>query len=96
MTPERTIDGTQQTLGLTMDEGPKPLPVASSKPSKKQKAVLEYLAAHGTITLQQAVDIVGHDIYANACKHVGVTLANMVKRGMIVRMSKGLFALPRE
>ena len=80
----------QQTLELTLGEAP----VAAVRLSKKQRAVVEYLAANGTITLQQAVALIGRDIYANACKHVGVTLANMVRRGMIIRLSKGLFALP--
>jgi hypothetical protein len=40
------------------------------------------------------VAVIGTDIYANACKHVGVTLANMVKRGMLIRIKKGVFGLP--
>lgn len=86
----------QQTLKL-LGEMPQALslaPGSAVRLSKKQKSIVEYLAANGTITLQQAVALIGRDIYANACKHVGVTLANMVKRGMIVRLSKGLFALP--
>jgi len=62
--------------------------------SRKQRVIVEYLALNKTITLAQGVDLIGTDIYANACKHVGVTLANMVKRGMIVRIAKGIFALP--
>jgi hypothetical protein len=62
--------------------------------SRKQRAIVEYLTINKTIDLHQAVDLIGTDIYANACKHVGVTLANMVKRRMIVRIAKGLFALP--
>lgn len=62
--------------------------------SRKQRAIIEYLTLNKTITLAQGVALIGTDIYANACKHVGVTLANMVKRGLIVRIAKGIFALP--
>lgn len=69
-------------------------PQAARKPSPKQARVLEYVRANGQITLQQGVDLIGTDIYANACKHVGVTLANMVRRGMLVSIKKGIFTLP--
>lgn len=62
--------------------------------SRKQRAIVQYLAINKTITLAQGVELIGTDIYANACKHVGVTLANMVRRGIIVRIAKGIFALP--
>ena len=64
------------------------------KPSPKQGKVLAMLREKPEITLQEAVDVIGTDIYANACKHVGVTLANMVKRGMLRRIKKGVFGLP--
>lgn len=64
------------------------------KPSPKQAKVLGYVREHGQITLQQGVDLIGTDIYAKACKHVGVTLSNMVRRGMLVRVTKGVFCLP--
>ena len=64
------------------------------KPSAKQAKVLAYVRQHGQITLQKGVDLIGTDIYANAVKHVGVTLANMVRRGMLARVTKGVFCLP--
>lgn len=64
------------------------------KPSPKQAKVLAMLREKPEITLQEAVAVIGTDIYANACKHVGVTLANMVKRGMLRRIKKGVFGLP--
>ncbi len=64
------------------------------KPSPKQAKVLALLREKPEITLQEAVAVIGTDIYAKACKHVGVTLANMVKRGMLRRIKKGVFGLP--
>lgn len=62
--------------------------------SPKQSLVIDYLRSHPTIDLFQAVEIVGSDIYTNERFHVGNLLGNMVKRGMIVRLKPGLFALP--
>ena len=67
------------------------------KPSPKQAKVLSMLREKPEITLQEAVAVIGDDLYyANACRHVGVTLANMVKRGMLRRIKKGVFGLPNE
>lgn len=62
--------------------------------SHKQRAVIAHLAAHDTLTLEQAVGMIGGDIYANASKHVGALLANMVRRGLIIRRKPGVFAAP--
>lgn len=62
--------------------------------SPKQRKVLAMLRDKPSCTLQEAVTEIGTDIYANACKHVGVTLANMVKRGMLIRVKAGVFSLP--
>lgn len=64
------------------------------KPSRKQQAVLRSAKMNGFITLKEAVRIVGGDIYANAEKHVGAILSNMVKREMLVRVKPGAFKLP--
>jgi hypothetical protein len=61
--------------------------------SAKQTIVIEFLRAHSFMTLDQAVQIIGRNIYHNAHKHCGVLLANMVKRGMIVRVKPGVFRL---
>ena len=66
------------------------------KPSRKQQAVLRSAKMNGFITLKEAVHIVGGDIYANAEKHVGAILSNMVKRGMLVRVKPGTFKLPEQ
>lgn len=59
--------------------------------SRKQKAVMEYLAINQTITLRQAVYLTGRNIYANAPAHVGAMLSRMVKAGLIVRTKPGMF-----
>jgi predicted transcriptional regulator of viral defense system len=42
------------------------------------------------------VRLIGGNIYHNESKHVGAVLSNMVKRGMIRRVSPGVFALPEQ
>lgn len=59
--------------------------------SKKQRAVLLHLYQHGTITLDEAVALIGRNIYHNAHKHTGAVLSNMVKRGLIRRAKPGHF-----
>ena len=61
------------------------------KPSEKQQKVLDYLEANGQITLGEAVMIIGRDYYCNERFHVGQVLSRMVKRGLIKRVSRGLF-----
>jgi len=64
--------------------------------SPKQNAVIRFLRENHELTLNQAVDLIGKDVYANARFHVGNVLSNMVKRKMIIRVKPGLFALPKE
>jgi len=66
------------------------------KPSRKQQAVIRSAKMNGFVTLKEAVHLVGGDIYANAEKHVGSILSNMVKRGMLVRVKPGTFKLPEQ
>ena len=61
--------------------------------SPKQKAVIEHCYICGKITTEAAVELIGRNIYCNAGKHVGATLATMVKRGLLVRVRPGLFIL---
>jgi hypothetical protein len=62
------------------------------KMSRKQKIIMGALATKQSITLQDAVRLIGGNIYINAEKHTGALLSNMVKRGMIVRLKPGVFA----
>lgn len=62
--------------------------------SAKQRAIVAYLKEHATITLDQAAALVGRDVYASQHKHTGALLANMVRRGYVVRTARGVFALP--
>ena len=66
------------------------------KPSRKQQSVLRAAKMNGFITLKEAVRIVGGDIYANAEKHVGAILSNMVRRRMLVRVKPGTFKLSEQ
>jgi len=60
--------------------------------SSKQLRILQYLADKPEITLQKAVELIGGNIYHNAPKYVGETLARMVKERLLVRVSKGVYA----
>ena len=66
------------------------------KPSRKQQAIIRSARMNGFITLKEAVHLVGGDVYANADKHTGAILSNMVKRGMLVRVKPGMFKLPEQ
>lgn len=61
------------------------------RPTPKQAAILKFLQEHPTMTKAQAVELIG-DYYYNADFHVGDTLSRMVARGMIIRVSKGVYA----
>lgn len=62
--------------------------------SPKQTEVMKFFADHEYLTINQAVELIGKNIYHNASFHVGNVLSNMVKRGMIRRVKRGVFALP--
>jgi predicted transcriptional regulator of viral defense system len=66
------------------------------KSSRKQQAVIRSEKMNGFITLKEAVRLVGGDVYANADKHTGAILSNMVKRGMLIRVKPGTFKLPEQ
>lgn len=65
--------------------------IAPQPRSHKQRAICDYLRINGKISLDQAVHLVGGNIYANHHKHVGAFLSNMVKRGLIRRKNPGHF-----
>jgi predicted HTH transcriptional regulator len=62
--------------------------------NKEQREVIRLLKERGTLTIAEAVKIFGRHIYCNATDHIGRRLARMVKRGLIVRLKPGVFALP--
>jgi hypothetical protein len=72
------------------------MPIEAMKPSRKQQAVIRSAKMNGFVTLKEAVRLVGGDIYANAEKHVGSILSNMVRRGMFVRVKPGVFKLSEQ
>jgi predicted transcriptional regulator of viral defense system len=61
--------------------------------SIKQRIILRALRSRKQITLEEAIALIGTDIYRNQAKHVGAVLSNMVKRGFLVRVKPGLFEL---
>lgn len=61
--------------------------------SYKQYQIQSYLIYQDKITLDQAVDLIGKDIYTNKRKHVGMVLSRMVKNGTIKRIKNGVFEL---
>ncbi len=61
--------------------------------SAKQGAIMLALQERGMLTLAEAVELVGKDIYCNASNHVGNILSRMVARKLIVREKPGVFKL---
>jgi predicted transcriptional regulator of viral defense system len=61
--------------------------------SYKQYQIRSFLVYQKKITLDQAVDLIGKDIYTNKRKHVGMVLSRMVKNGTIKRIKNGVFEL---
>ena len=85
-------------LGLRLwDEPVGPPADRPPRLSRKQAAILRHLkwleTSRGQITIAKAVELVGRDIYANREFHVGNVLRNMVKRGLLVRVKRGTYAL---
>lgn len=62
--------------------------------SVKQRIIVDALKTVDTITLAEAVELIGGDIYSNKKFHVGNVLGNMVKQGLIQRLTNGVFTLP--
>lgn len=62
--------------------------------SPKQRAIIADVNLNGQISLAEATALVGKNVYANAEKHTGALLANMVKKGLLVRIKPGVFSLP--
>lgn len=61
--------------------------------SATQRQVLNYVITHGKLTLRDAVRIFGQHYHTNAEKHTGATLTRMVRRGLLVRDRRGVYAL---
>lgn len=87
----------QQSFGFA--DPVKPGPTKPERPrvlSPKQAVVMSALKKKGTLTLTEAVDLIGGNVYTNRRFHVGNVLSRMVERGMIVRVKPGLFRLPEK
>jgi hypothetical protein len=61
--------------------------------SATQREVLNYVISHGTLTLRDAVRFFGQHYYSNAERHTGAMLSRMVRRGLLVRDRRGVYAL---
>lgn len=64
--------------------------------SPKQAKVLNWFRDHETITMPQAVELIGGNLYANAAFHVGNVLRRMVERGWLVRVRRGCYSIPQK
>lgn len=61
--------------------------------TQNQKIIIIHLHKHEKITLDEAVELIGANIYANKSSHVGATLSRMVKSNYIKRIKPGIFEL---
>jgi hypothetical protein len=61
--------------------------------SPKQREVIKFLVDHDTITLDQAVTLIGTQ-YTNQRFYVGLILSNMAKRGLLVKVKRAVYSLP--
>ena len=59
----------------------------------KQKVLFEWCQSNTQINKRKAVELIGHNYYCNADKHVGDVLSRMVKSGLLKRIKPGAFAL---
>lgn len=59
----------------------------------KRREIIAYLRTHGSITLGEAAQLVGGDIYYNQRKHTGALLAGMIEAGLIVRVKRSTYQL---
>jgi hypothetical protein len=59
----------------------------------RQDMILRHVREHGCITLLEATLLTGAGLYANAERHVGASLARMVRRGLLARVRRGVFGL---
>lgn len=58
----------------------------------KQDEILKYLRTVPQATLSEIYDNVPFGYYCNELKHLGEILSRMVKKGIIVRVKKGVFS----
>lgn len=61
--------------------------------SCKQKEILSAFYQHKELTKKQLVEMFGDWYYYNASKHLGDVLGRMVKKRLIHRKKKGLYAI---
>jgi hypothetical protein len=63
------------------------------KPSDHMQQIMRYLATVESATKQDIYDNVKFGYYHNWEKYVGETLSRMVKRQLVFRLKKGVYAI---
>ena len=62
--------------------------------SPKRKVVVEFLRSNTIITIPEAVELIGGNVYANKAFHCGNLLRAMCDDGLIERVDRGIYSLP--
>jgi len=62
--------------------------------SPNQQNIVNALKRQEQLSLDDAIELIGGNIYANKRRHVGATMSRMVRRGLVVRVRPGVFELP--
>lgn len=58
----------------------------------KQREILSYLRSVSQASLSEIYDNVSFGYYCNEHKHLGEILSRMVKKGIVIRVKKGIFS----
>lgn len=64
--------------------------------SRKQNLIKQYLSKVDKATLSDIMDNMPFDYHHNNLKHLGSIISNMFKKGLVIRIKKGVFRLPNE
>ena len=64
--------------------------------SEKQDLIRRYLVTVEKATTNEIMENMPFDYHHNNNKHLGNILSNMVNKGLIIRIHKGLFRLPNQ
>lgn len=61
--------------------------------SKKQAEIVAFIRGKESVTKKEIVDRFLHWHYTNEAFHIGNILSNMVKRGVLKRIKRGVFKI---
>lgn len=66
-------------------------------PSFAQSKILNFMNNEKEYSLEEIMKGIGYSLYCNSNKHFGVILSRMVKKGILIRVKKGVFKIkPKE